>query len=117
MSERETVDHIEEDERQLGALRALLVHEEPVPPGLVARLHVAIVRAARYREQIAWENRVVVACLAFIALGASAPALVTGTLWVVLAVAVLAYAWLAVPRVVEPEAPARAPVDGEQSRS
>ena len=97
----ETSEH---DERDLRALRAVLVHAEPVPTGLVARLHAGLSRAARYRERLAWENRVVVACIAFIALGTTTPALVTGSLWTVALVAIAAYAWLAVPAVVEEDA-------------
>lgn len=88
-------------EIEVARLRAALAHDAEVPAGLVARLHAAIARAARRRERVAWEHRVVVACVAFILVGATAGRGAGLALTLAAAVAALGYAWLAVPREVE----------------
>lgn len=90
-----------EEAVEVARLRTLLAREADVPPGLVARLHAAIVRAARRRERVAWEHRVVVACVAFILVGATAGRGAGLALTLVAAGAALGYAWLAMPAEVE----------------
>ena len=90
-----------DDAFEVARLRTLLAHDAVVPPGLVARLHAAIARAARRRERVAWEHRIVVACVAFILLGATAGRGAGLALTLVAVAASLAYAWLAVPAEVE----------------
>jgi hypothetical protein len=103
-----------EDRREddVTELRELLVHPVPVPLGMLVRLEVGAVRAARNRAaSISWEARLVIACLVFIALGfTSMDSLAPPVAAVLIAIALL-YPWAAGPdlrAIASPGVPPRA---------
>ena len=82
-----------ESERTIEELRAILVRDEAVPPGLAPRLEAGVLRVARRRERADWEARVVVAALVF-SIARLFGGGVFGVGLIVVAVIALAYAWL-----------------------
>ena len=89
---------IDESEQLVRALQEKLAHEAPIPLGLIARLEANVAGAIHAHDaHIAWEARVVVACIAFVVIGfGSADLLTPGTALTLLACVAL-YSWKAVP--------------------
>lgn len=55
-------------ERSVERLRDLLVHEEPLPLGMVSRLEAAVRRHDAVDRRIGWEARLGIACVCFVVL-------------------------------------------------
>ena len=83
---------------ELRRLRQLLVHDEPLPLGVVARLDAGVRRDRAARARVGWEPRIGVACLCFIVVGLSSPSAMNFPLVVVLTLLSALYPWAAVGR-------------------
>ncbi len=89
---------VDDDEQMVRALQQQLVHDEAVPLGLIARLDANVARAIRARDMhMAWEARVVIACLTFVVIGCTSSIALTPQTALVLAGAAALYAWRGTP--------------------
>lgn len=91
-------------EGELDQLRKLLIQDEPLPPGVVARLEAAVRRDRSARNGIGWEPRIGIACVCFIVTGQWSRSPMNVSVAVVLTLVALLYSWTALgTRVVVPQ--------------
>ncbi|MEO8622158.1 MAG: hypothetical protein ABI625_13895 [bacterium] len=82
-------------EHELERVRGELVADISVPLGMVSRLEMGVLRAARADTGIGWEPRVTIACVVFALVEFSARATASMHVAAATAVVAVAYAWLA----------------------
>jgi hypothetical protein len=78
-------------ERELEQMRALLIHDEQLPLGLVSRLEVGVRRNQTASQPLGWGVRLGVACVCFVVFGLWSRAGMSASLAGVLALIALIY--------------------------
>lgn len=78
-------------ERELEQMRRLLVHDEPLPLGLVSRLEAGVHRDQTASQPLGWEVRLGVACVCFAAVSLWSQAGISASLVAIFALIALVY--------------------------